>query len=219
MFEELLRLGLAFLRAEESEIEEWRTEIAMMTDNDDVGATRKRQLTNYLCSSTPLDKQIDSAEQAYWKLEAKSTPTIRSAVVHLLALAQQRAKIEALKENRIRQREMPPEDGNVIHPEFIKLVQRLIRLGVGHSMPHKLNEDEMVIIADLFRWKAQDPLCEDRNDPWTDMFALYAGRTIEKVEHGRKPSSRSVLGSPPDERPEPGSTRYWRYKATKYPPS
>ena len=89
MLDELLKLAAAYLEAEEADIEKWRTETALMTDNDDVGLTRRRQLSNPTKSATPIDQQIDMLEQTYWNMEKNGADTIRSAMIKLLALARE----------------------------------------------------------------------------------------------------------------------------------
>ncbi|CAM3231660.1 hypothetical protein SPAN111604_11960 [Sphingomonas antarctica] len=202
----------------DQELATWREQALEDTGDDYLRLIRERQLASWTGSSTPISQQISNSEQHLDKLLEGAMPDLRRLLPRLFAIEIKQRRVDRLKEEYASQRagSLTKSDGG-LHVDYVTLIKMLHALGAGPSKVRQWAYEDLVIIADLARWKAADPRYEDGDNPWVAIRAVYADRTLEKVPIGKKPYYKSTPGTPPRERPEEGAMKYWRFGKSAAP--
>ena len=215
ILDEMMRAALSQLQLTGDEIDAWWVKALAEIGDDDLRYIRERQLNTELRSSTPEDHQLMRAEHQLSELEEKALPLLKKALPTMFAIERQQARIAKIKKTLERQkRERAEKPKDAVRPEFLRFVKMLERLGTDHGKVLQLRYHELVIFADLIRWKAKDPLVVDRANPWRELYSTYQNRTIEFEEPRRRSKTMSEPGAPPPRPAKPEvfwGYRYWQF--------
>ena len=207
MLDAIKKMAAEFLGIGLRELRTAREALHVEVASDDGRYAARTQLTHPEGSTTPLNDAADRAQQAFAKVRETLEAELPKVMHLLLAyeVAQQRRDEAGAARDRHWDVEMTRRSSG-LHPKVDDYFRRLFKHGVG---PHNLaqhRDEDVAILGDLHRWKAEDPKYLNPDNPWRLLYNIYATRLIAVPGSGRS-AKRSVVGVP---------VRTKRYAADKW---
>lgn len=128
-------------------------------------------------SGTPLREALMRAHGTVARLEGKYDKPIQEAAAGMLAIEHAKRQVLYI-ENALQQvHEGKREKSKTgIYEEARRVIDRMFDFGVMRWHFAQLSDDEIRIIADLIRWKADDATHAKTNSPWPVIFEAYRSR-------------------------------------------
>lgn len=213
IFEALLTEAAGLLSVTEADLDQWRTQISEEAGKQDIHYIRERQLNSGTKSSTPLSQQVTRSEQVLTDLRDRLRPLLKQLLPQMLAYEIQNERVNRLRiEHELLRSKNLSDNSGQLHVDYIMHSKAMNRLGAGPAQVRQLAQHDTVIIADLTRWKAEDPRYEDPANPWLAVRDIYSNRTMYRHDDGSKSYHRSKPGAPPPNRHPQTGDSYWRFK-------
>jgi hypothetical protein len=189
-------------------VEAKRQELTEQAVQDSVRRTRERQLSHPGLVSTPYPKAIAQQAQEIHRLRNAAEKAALDALAASMALEAAQKTLESLEEADRRHDFLHKQRGE--HPssfvEWQELVDALFARGVTKHTLKQISKLETSLIADLLRWKKEDPRHVDPASPWQDLLRSYSSRTLQILE-GKDSIALSRPGAPP--RSQTWGAKYW----------
>lgn len=196
MLDEIEKIAIELLGMTKDEVQQVREALLNEVVQDEARYAARTALKHPEGSTTPLNEAADRSQQAYAKIRQrmmKEMPRLLALILSEQVARQQRDEAALARDRHWdaehERRAVGP------HPETRDLFGRLFKHGVTPWHLKALRDEEVAIIADMIRWKANDARHENADTPWRAVIQIYSNRLILKADRGVT-VKRSKPGTP-----------------------
>ena len=207
MLDEIEKVAMNLLSMSKDEVRQVRDALLVEVASDDSRYAARTALKHPEGSTTPLNEAADRSQQTYAKVRErlmKELPKLLGLILAEQVAREQRDEAAVARDRHwdaeYERRAVGP------HPETRDLFARLFKHGVTPWHLKALRDEEVAIIADLIRWKANDARYKKADNPWRGVLRDYANRLILEADYGVT-VKQSIRGTP---------VRGKRYTSPKY---
>lgn len=174
-----LRTSLSALVAAFDEVQVELSRASQDALDERLQTTAQNKTRHPHLSSTPLPEAMTRALATASRLEKKYAKTFQDATTGMLAIDQANQLLVRLNTAmELKKEQDRTKDLTGLYAEGQQFVDALFALEACKWHLAQQSNREMVIYADLLRWKAKDPNAEDPNNPWVQLNAAYEARKI-----------------------------------------